>query len=567
MEKFIRLFRWLGLVTVILLLTLFPFSLATGIDSNSVKIVGYSGEGESHFTIGSGVGNSNFGIGWSPTWWDEDWEYRNVLSFIASSISENLTDFPVLVKLDSTRIDFDKVKANGADIRFVDEDDTTELKYEIELWDDTGETAAIWIKKPSLIGGEDYTHYIFMYYGNPAADDAQDPTQVWDSHYLMVWHMDDDPDTSHVADSTANSENGTKAAANTPLEITGYISKAQDFDAVVASHFIEASVDRGVGNNSTIEVITKANIAPEGWRVIVRSWADIGGEDYQWLLYDGSLGCYSPAVGQVRTLGLGKSTEGVYRHIAWTIDPAEVVRGFCDGAYGGTNTMWGSGVYLRLWGYRTPFHATSWYDGEMDEVRISDIIRSDEWLEATYLSNSDQLLYYGGEDPPPSVTTLSATGVYSDRSHTHATLNGSLDGLGGSPSCDIWFEWGYDTGYGNTVGSQTVGSTGSYSVAIQDMDAGTTVHFRFAGENVDGTTYGEDEDFYVPYYSESYTGLTPILKASPLIVLVAFLIGGVLMFFLGAKRQNPLFFGIGMALIGVGFILYQVVVNAIDNIL
>jgi len=115
----------------------------------------------------------------ASSWWNNDWDYRNVLSFNAADIDENLTDFPVRVYLDNTRIDFDKIKADGADIRFVDGNDTDELPYEIEIWDDVGETADIWVKVPQVDKNTTYTDYIFMYYGNDAAVDNQDAENVW----------------------------------------------------------------------------------------------------------------------------------------------------------------------------------------------------------------------------------------------------------------------------------------------------------------------------------------------------------------------------------------------------
>ena len=42
----------------------------------------------------------------SPDWWDINWQYRMKLTFDNTASSENLADFPVLVHLTSTHLDF-----------------------------------------------------------------------------------------------------------------------------------------------------------------------------------------------------------------------------------------------------------------------------------------------------------------------------------------------------------------------------------------------------------------------------------------------------------------------------
>jgi len=122
------------------------------------------------------------------SWWNSDWSYRKKLTFDNSGQSENLSDFPVLVALTSSNFDFNKAKDNGEDIRFVDSDDSAELKYEIEKWDKTNQKAWIWVKVPQ-IDGSSSTDYIWMYYGNSGASDNQDAANAWDANYISVWHL------------------------------------------------------------------------------------------------------------------------------------------------------------------------------------------------------------------------------------------------------------------------------------------------------------------------------------------------------------------------------------------
>jgi hypothetical protein len=144
-------------------------------------------------------------------WWDSSWQNRRKITFDNSSSATDLTDFPVLVSLNATtgNIDYSKTKAGGADIRFVDSGGNA-LNYEIEKWDTTA-TSTVWVKVPTLHAGSD-TDYIWMYYNNTSASDAQNATGVWDSNYKGVYHLPNGS-TLTTNDSTSNSANGINSGA------------------------------------------------------------------------------------------------------------------------------------------------------------------------------------------------------------------------------------------------------------------------------------------------------------------------------------------------------------------
>ncbi|KKL19550.1 hypothetical protein LCGC14_2464300, partial [marine sediment metagenome] len=96
--------------------------------------------------------------------------------------------------------------------------------------------------------------------------------------------------------------------------------------------------------------------------------------------------------------------------------------------------------------------------------------------------------------PAPTVTTNAPTGVYASiAGKTSTRLQGSLDATSGNTN--IWFEWDYNTNYGNTVGSWTVTSTGPYTYDLTGFDPVRTVYYRFVAENDSGVTYGADQSF------------------------------------------------------------------------
>ena len=126
------------------------------------------------------------GTSQGTSWWNTAWTNRTKLTFNNSLQTEDLTDFPVLVKLDSSRIDYSKAKANGDDLRFIDAGNATILSYEIESWNPSG-VSYIWVRVPK-IDKQSSNDFIHMYYGNASAAAGQNRNGVWTKNFVGVWH-------------------------------------------------------------------------------------------------------------------------------------------------------------------------------------------------------------------------------------------------------------------------------------------------------------------------------------------------------------------------------------------
>ncbi len=133
---------------------------------------------------------------------------RVLLTLHNSTRAEALVDFPVLVALDPTRIDYSITAPGGADLRFYAADDATLLDYEIDTWA-PGARSAIWVRVPNIPASSDQN--IWMHYGDPSASDASNPHGVWSSEHVVVWHLAADP-SAGVPDSTANAHDATATA-------------------------------------------------------------------------------------------------------------------------------------------------------------------------------------------------------------------------------------------------------------------------------------------------------------------------------------------------------------------
>ena len=108
-------------------------------------------------------------------WWSCQWLYRRKITLDNSDQASALTDFPVAVQVNSTRINYAFTQDLGQDIRFVDDNGTTTLQYEIEVWNESA-TSTMFVKVPNIAAASS-TDAIWMYYGNTSAT-----TQIGRAH-------------------------------------------------------------------------------------------------------------------------------------------------------------------------------------------------------------------------------------------------------------------------------------------------------------------------------------------------------------------------------------------------
>jgi len=357
------------------------------------------------------------GIEYHP-WFSTSWSYRRQITIDESKVDANLDNFPATVFLSASNFNFSKVSfENGQDIRFTDSSGT-ELAYEIENFSKTGQVGIIHIKIPSVSGTENTIFWI--YYGNPTAGNGQNPTAVWDSNYKMIQHMKD-ATTSTTLDSTANANNGTKYEANGPAQtVNGKINGAQDFDGT--NDYISVpdatSLNFGTGDftielwfnadavSGNRQLLTKfldsSSVERPGWRCEI---GRVSAGKLDFVVYDGSGagGSYSPAGATTLVAGTWyhavfvRSNSGsqmsIYLNGTLDAGPASVtVRNVnnTEPLRIGTDHFDASPYYI------------GFFDGVIDEVRISSGARSAAWIKATYHSLNNTLLVVGAEQGPPN---------------------------------------------------------------------------------------------------------------------------------------------------------------------
>ena len=166
-----------------------------------------------------------------------------------NKIDEDLTDFPILVKLDSNNFDFSKARPDGYDIRFYDVLGN-ELKYQRERHDESNEKAEYWVKVPEISSSENTV--ITMEYGNSSASDGEDAANVWnDGNFTSLWHFTEDGDGTAGEYADAFGSNNGQGTGTIPTRIDSLLGFGQDFpsDAAIS---VPDDASLGIENKITL---------------------------------------------------------------------------------------------------------------------------------------------------------------------------------------------------------------------------------------------------------------------------------------------------------------------------
>ena len=120
-------------------------------------------------------------------WWDSSWLHRKTVTINHTKVAADLANFPVLVDIVDSDLS-SKAQSSGNDIVFTDSS-MNKLSHEIERYDNNTGHLVAWVRVPSLSSTSDTV--LYMYYGNAAASNQQNPTAVWDPNYMMVQHLEE----------------------------------------------------------------------------------------------------------------------------------------------------------------------------------------------------------------------------------------------------------------------------------------------------------------------------------------------------------------------------------------
>ncbi|MFX0052833.1 MAG: LamG-like jellyroll fold domain-containing protein, partial [Candidatus Hermodarchaeota archaeon] len=335
--------------------------------------------------------------------------------------SNELLNFPLLITILDTDLHDDVQQSNGNDIAFAYKG--AWLDHEIESFDqaynDTHAQLIAWVCIPRLSPSTDTI--IHIYYGNLTIGSRENPEGVWDPNYKAIWHLSEDP-TGTIYDSTSNDKDGTSSGSMTSNDqITGKINGAIDFDGTddtISFGSWMPSKDFNPSSGTISFWITRQFLDSVSENKMVLQIRESGtnrimfrydGGDYEWRFHHEGNNIqttkYVPA-DEIPRL------EWIYVVQTWDVN-SDFIKGYINGSLYGSS----SGLAHPTNGSYTIYLASDrnggeYFYGSIDEVRFSDIYRTDEWIETEYNNQNDpqSFLTLGPEESfdiaPPTYSNL-----------------------------------------------------------------------------------------------------------------------------------------------------------------
>jgi biopolymer transport protein ExbB len=147
-------------------------------------------------------------------WWNPEWTIRKKMTLDPAPAGMAAGDAPtsavILVRLHEGNFNFDAVREDHSDLRFVAADDKTLLPYHVESYNGDLQEAFVWVKVPEIKGGAPTTFW--LYYGNagPNALRAEDSKATYDADTVLVYHFAEK--AAPPKDFTGNANNAETAA-------------------------------------------------------------------------------------------------------------------------------------------------------------------------------------------------------------------------------------------------------------------------------------------------------------------------------------------------------------------
>lgn len=339
-------------------------------------------------------------------WWNLAWSYRLAFTVNKDLVDADLTDFPMLVYLNGTNIDWGDINPQLADLRFLDVNETV-LNHEIDYY--TANTEAyIWVKLPFV--SSTVNTIFWMYYGNSQASSIENKMGVWNNDFVMVQHLKDKT-VSTVEGSTTNAYLGTKQAPNNPTEDVGKIGLAQSFDGLNNYISFSALTDLTAGGSWTIQLLVNAtsiitqdtrifsNVIDANNKVTINQVeAQARMSVFNGATYTNIKSSVSLSAGEWFHLA-GVSSAGSLKFYFQGVDTSVAGASKSPGSVGGC-----------VLGALSDKNANFFY-GLIDEVRVSKTDRSAAWIKASYLATTLGLIEEGVYEETVSVSADEALAI------------------------------------------------------------------------------------------------------------------------------------------------------------
>ena len=346
--------------------------------------------------------------------------------------SADSTNFPVLVSgtydgtggiadLRTTGNGGKVQNSSGYDVIFTsDSTCTTKLNWETETYTAASGLVNYWVQVPSLSYTADTVFY--MCYGNSGiTTDQSNTTGTWDSAYVSVYHLPNGT-TLDPNDSTSNGNNGTNTSVTAT---TGKIDGGGAFggSAKIEADGTAAGVQTGSFTYSAWVTLTNSFASGQAAQIIMRNGDSPSNNDImlsfgQWGFTNvGSMMFQYTNASSALANGANTNTTSWSAGTPYYVTLTYNATGGYNMIYinGSQNSSTFSGATRGTTPYSTHFAIgasyntpNNYFNGTIDEVRVSNSVRTPDWITAEYNNQNSPSTFYtvGSETDPAENTTM-----------------------------------------------------------------------------------------------------------------------------------------------------------------
>jgi signal peptidase I len=451
-------------------------------------------------------GGTSADVGVVAPLWPPNWRYRKIITIDHTKVpNTDQANFPVLISLASDADLRVHARTDGFDIFFTSSDGMTKIPYQREKYTSSTGALVAWVQVATLSHTTDTV--LYMYYGNAGASDQQQAANVWDSNFKGVWHLSEATGTN-VVDSTSNGHTGTQY--NSPTQTAGQINGSLNFDGS-SEYIVTTSGESQTATSFTWSVWFKADsttfahhllwegiTAGNGWGPEQEAELSFGyppAVDNKLSFFLGS----ADATTQAGTISISVSFSDTYNwHYAVVVvtglssSPSATL--YVDGSSVGSDTGTTTYTSRTSWNNNLRFGncpaggiPTRYFDGSLDEARVSSAVRTLDWISTEYnnqkspstfsslspeqtrtYSTYDYVLRIYNQLPSNCMINL----VSSSGSNINRLQNLTISLQSGSTSIQIVIGNGVIT---QTQGSQVlIASASTINIKLTDLQASST---------------------------------------------------------------------------------------------
>mgnify|MGYP001627774361 CR=1 FL=1 len=355
--------------------------------------------------------------------------------------SSDLNNFPVLMSftlpiLRSTGNGGNVQNVNGYDIIFTAANGSTILSHQLESYNSATGAIEIWVRFPTLSATTNTEFYI--YFGNSSISTDQSSSNVWDSNYKMVLHLNGDFD-----DASGNGTDGTNIGTSST---SGKIGLARSYgnnqndrisiaDNGVSPLDITGNITISFWMNAT-DFSNLPDIVSKGaWNDGYGIWPSSNGFLRFQINSDALIAGDAVSTNNWHYVAVSRASNG---------DRVIYIDGAASASDNSTASFNTSDDDLFL------STATYSYEGILDEVRISNNTRNSDWIATEYNNQNAPLSF---------VSQLNAEPILDDIESSTITFNS------GDPATAITSALTVSDGDDTTIDNATVAITNNFETS------------------------------------------------------------------------------------------------------